>query len=293
MSLFSVVIPSYDRPDLLVRLLESIRRQTFRDFDVTVVDDASADREAYTLVIARFSREIPLRFLRNDENRGAPFSRNRGIAESRGEFVAFVDDDDEWLPAKLERQAALIRGAPARVGLVYTWADEVGEDGAVTHRYRAVQRGDVLARLIDDCFVPSPTVAVRREVFDRSGDFDESLPSCQDWDMWTRIAETGYEFDVVEEVLALHHKHGRASIGTSSQSRQGYFKYYTKHALLYERARMTRNLSEKYRGLAHWAALSGDHDLARAALCRSVGLWTGNWKSWVRYMQLLFRAGRS
>lgn len=287
LSLFSVVIPSCDRPDLLERLLESVRRQTFRDFDVTIVDDASADKEAYRIVIARFSREIPLRYLRNEENRGAQFSRNRGLARATGEFVAFVDDDDEWLPVKLERQAALFLRAPAQVGLVYAWADEMGQDGSVTHRYRAVHRGDVLPRLIDDCFVPSPTVVVRREAFARTGDFDEGLPSCQDWDMWTRLSESGYEFDVVEEVLALHHKHGRASVGTSSRSRQGFFKYYTKHTALYERAGMTRNLSEKYRGLAHWAVLSGDRDLARAALSRSVGLWMGNWKAWTRYLQFL------
>lgn len=287
MSFFSVLIPSYDRPDLLARLLESIRRQTFRDFDVTVVDDASAEREAYRLVVSRFSREIHLRYVRSEEHRGAQFSRNLGLAESTGEFVAFVDDDDEWLPTKLERQAALILGVPARVGLVYAWADAMGADGAVSHRYRAVHRGEVLARLIDDCFIPSPTVVVRREAFGRTGGFDESLPSCQDWDMWTRIAAAGYGFDVVEEVLALHHKHGRASIGTSSQSRLGFFKYYSKHAVLYERAGKTRNLSEKYRGLAHAAVLSGDRDLASAALCRSVGLWKGNWKAWMRYVQFL------
>ncbi len=287
MSLFSVVIPSFNRADFLARLLESIRRQSFRDFDVVVVDDASADRQAYERVEAQFSRDFPLRFLRNKENRGAQYCRNRGIAESQGELVAFVDDDDEWLPAKLERQAAVVRASGERLGLVYAWADAVDEDGTVLERYRAAHRGCVLAELLDACFVPSPTVVVRRAVLERAGWFDESLPSCQDWDMWTRIAEAGYDVDLAQEVLALHHKHGRARIGTSPGALEGFHRCYAKHAALYERTGMTKNLSEKYRWLAHRAALAGDRDLAKTALRRSIALWKGNGKAWLRYAQLL------
>lgn len=286
MSLFSIVTPSYNRPDFLERLLESICRQTIRDFEVFVIDDASLDQEAYDRVIGRFSKDINLQYLRNEVNRGAQYSRNRGVAASAGKLIAFVDDDDEWLPGKLERQAALFSSASERLGLVYTWADAVSEETIVLHQYRAVHQGNVLAALLDACFIPSPTVVVRRAAIEKLGGFDESLPSCQDWDMWTRVAEAGYDIAVVKDVLALHHKHPRASIGASSRSLEGFFRFYEKHTVLYKRLGMERNLSEKYRGLAYQANKTDNRNMVKLALRRSITHWKTNVKAWVRYVQL-------
>lgn len=285
MSLFSIVTPSYNRPDFLGRLLDSICRQTIQDFDVFVIDDASQDRDAYAYVINHFSQYISLRYFRNEVNRGAQYSRNRGVAESSGELIAFVDDDDEWMPRKLEQQAALFSAASAQLGLVYTWADAVNEESIVTHSYRAFHHGNVLAALLDACFIPSPTVIVRRAVIEKLGGFDESLPSCQDWDMWIRIADAGFHIDVVKDILALHHKHQRASIGASGRSLEGFFRFYEKHADLYKRLGMARNLSEKYRGLAYQADKTGHCKIAQLSLRRSITLWKTNIKAWVRYIQ--------
>lgn len=287
MSLFSIVTPSYNRPDFLGRLLESICRQTIRDFEVFVIDDASSDQEAYERVVGHFSQAIPLRYLRNEVTRGAQYSRNRGVAASTGKLIAFVDDDDEWMPQKLERQAALFSAASEKLGLVYTWADAMNEETVVSHQYRAIHQGNVLAALLEACFIPSPTVVVRRAAIEKLGGFDESLPSCQDWDMWTRIAEAGYDVDVVKDILALNHKHQRASIGTSRRSLEGFFRFYEKHTDLYKRLGMTRNLSEKYRGLAYQANKTDNRDIAILALRRSFTLWKTNVKAWIRYIQLL------
>jgi len=165
----------------------------------------------------------------------------------------------------------------------------VGEDGIVLHQYRDTHRSNALAALLDSCFIPSPTVVVRRAAIEEAGGFDESLPSCQDWDMWTRVAATGFDIEVAEDVLALHHKHGRASIGNSNRCLEGYARFYAKHAVLYDRMGMTRNLSEKYRGLAHQANLTSNRELAGMALRHSIALWRANGKAWVRYLQLLLR----
>jgi len=286
-SLFSVVVPTYQRAVLLERLLESIARQTTRDFEVLVIDDASGDEYRYERVIERFSGEYPLRYLRNDTNRGAQYSRNRGVSASNGELIAFVDDDDEWLPRKLEREAAVFGGAAPSVGLVYSWADAVAEDGAVVHRYRAVVRGNALREILEACFIPSPTVVVRRVVLEKVGIFDESLESCQDWDMWTRVVVAGFDIEVAEEVLALHHRHTGPSVGASPRSLEGYRNFYGKHMQQYERMGMHKNLSEKFRALAQQAARAGDRETARYALHRSIRLWMANWKAWVRYAQSL------
>ena len=105
--------------------------------------------------------------------------------------------------------------------------------------------------------------------------------------MWTRIVEAGYNIDVAKEVLALHLKHGRASIGTSHRSLEGYLRFYAKHTALYKRMGLTKDLSEKYRGLAYQANGQTDRELAGKALHCSIALWKGNWKAWVRYVQFL------
>ena len=100
--LASIIIPSYNRADFLKRLLESIADQTFQNYEVIVIDDSSEDIEGYRRVIDHFSAIMNLVCLRNNKNKGAPFSRNRGIKAAKGEYIALVDDDDEWLPLSME-----------------------------------------------------------------------------------------------------------------------------------------------------------------------------------------------
>ncbi|HVY81202.1 MAG TPA: glycosyltransferase family A protein [Steroidobacteraceae bacterium] len=224
----SIVIPTFRRPEMLARLLASIAAQTYQRYEVIVVDDGSALSD-YAPVLAAMRPRLPrLTFLRNDSNRGACYCRNRGIFQAQHTLIALVDDDDEWLPHKLERQVQAFAEAPASVGLVYTWTDVV-ENGVRTPLYRATIEGRSLPRLLGECFIPSPSVMARRAALFEAGLFDETLPSCQDWDMWTRILACGYEARVVPEVLALYHKHGAPSVGTSPRARAGYTRYYRKH----------------------------------------------------------------
>lgn len=227
----SIVIPTFARPATLRRLLDSILLQTHADYEVIVVDDCSPQADEYERLRREYAgRFAQFSFLRNPGNRGAPFSRNRGIREARYEFVALVDDDDEWLPRKLERQWQIFERAPERVGLVYTWTDVV-ERGERRPFYRACIEGACLSQLVSECFVPSPSVMLRKRALLEAGLFDERMPSCQDWDMWTRVLARGYEARVAREVLTLYHKQEGASIGTSPRARAGYVMYYRKHVL--------------------------------------------------------------
>jgi glycosyltransferase involved in cell wall biosynthesis len=194
-----------------------------------VVDDGSPERGAYAELVQQFSSLFrELAYLRNDSNRGASHSRNRGIRQAKHELVALVDDDDEWLPRKLQRQVEVFAAAPMDVGLVYTWTDVVEGESLVPF-YRAEIQGRCYPRILKECFIPSPSVMVRKSALVRAGLFDERLPSCQDWDMWTRIFRKGYEARVVKEVLALYHKQSSHSVGTSREARKGYAMYYRKH----------------------------------------------------------------
>ena len=238
----SVVIPTFRRPEMLRRLLVSIAAQTYPSYEVIVVDDCSPERD-YATVVAEMRPRLPqLIFLRNDSNRGAPYSRNRGILAARHPLIALVDDDDEWLPRKLEQQVRAFAAAPDHVGLIYTWTDVV-ENGIREPLYRASVEGRSLPSLLGECFIPSPSVMARRAALLDTGLFDETLPSCQDWDMWTRMLARGYEMRVVPEVLTLYHKHDADSVGTSPRARAGYARYYHKHFWKLLRFRQWRQLA--------------------------------------------------
>jgi glycosyltransferase involved in cell wall biosynthesis len=201
----SVIIPTQHRPALLPRALGSALEQTCRDLEVLVVDDGPSDAAAAAV---RQIGDPRVRYLRHDTARGAAAARNTGLARATGAFVAFLDDDDTWMPEKLARQVACFAGQDESLGLVYCSSLKYSD---ITHRVisesraRPLQRGhvDFFRRTLFGTSVP----LIRRAALDAVGGFDESLPGVQDRDMWIRLAMR-YRFDCVAEILVRHHIHG-------------------------------------------------------------------------------------
>lgn len=232
----SIVIPTYKRPDYLDRLLQSISEQTFREYEVIVVDDNSPNSDEYSPVIEKYKSVFSeFTFLCNETNKGAPYSRNRGILKSKYDLIALVDDDDEWLPRKLEKQVEIFVSNNQFLGLVYTWTDAVDDAGNIVHQYRSEITGCPKKDILRECFIPSPSVMVRKKTIIAAGLFDESFPSCQDWDMWTRIILKGCNIDVVKETVTIYHKHNRGNIGNTNNAKKGYKMFYIKYFLSYIR----------------------------------------------------------
>ncbi|RCW47884.1 glycosyltransferase family 2 protein [Paenibacillus prosopidis] len=228
----SIVIPTYKRPDYLERLLNSISNQTFKSYEIIVVDDNSPNRSEYDQLVTKYIKIFDkFRFLRNDENKGAPYSRNRGIKLAKYDFIALVDDDDEWLPEKLEKQIEMFSNGDEKLGIVYTWTDTVNSEKEVLHQYRNIVEGSPKKEILKGCFIPSPSVMVKKSHIISAGLFDENLPSCQDWDMWTRMILDGSECRVVKSVQTLYYKHDSGSIGLSKKAYLGFKIYFKKHAI--------------------------------------------------------------
>lgn len=200
----SVIIPAYNAADFIGQAIASVLGQTFADFELIVVDDGSTD--GMGAVVAQFQDErLGYVYQRNRERSAA---RNTGIRLARGEFIAFLDADDRWLPQKLARQVARLRANP-QVGLVYV-GGFVEEDGRVFFEQKCRFRGDVLGPLLteDNIVTGSASSAiVRRECFAKVGLFDEQSSVCEDWEMWIRIARH-YPFDFVPEPLVRLRVHG-------------------------------------------------------------------------------------
>ncbi|MGE0040286.1 MAG: glycosyltransferase family 2 protein [Vicinamibacterales bacterium] len=195
--LVSVVVPNYNCGRFLVRTLESVFSQSYANLEVVVVDDESTDDSLE--VLAGYGDRI--RVVRQ-RNQGVSVARNRGIQESRGELIAFLDADDEWHPEKLARQVPLF--ADERVGLVHCGVEYIDENGRPLGTNLTGRRGTVL----EDCALLRGTVVlaggstavVRRRCFDRAGGFDPELSTAADWDMWRRIA-CHEAIDMVREPL--------------------------------------------------------------------------------------------
>jgi glycosyltransferase involved in cell wall biosynthesis len=195
----SVVLPTYNREDVVGRAIESVLEQSYRDFELIVVDDGSTDD---TAAVVRSFDDPRVAFLEYEENSGAPAARNTGIREAAGEFIAFQDSDDEWHPEKLEKQMEVFADAPPSVGVVYTGFTRVGEETETYHPGPGVdpKEGDVHQSLLRQNFVTTQAAVVRAQCFEDVGGFDERLPRFQDWELWIRISRE-YAFKLVDQSL--------------------------------------------------------------------------------------------
>ena len=193
----SVVIPVFNRPAALRRAIDSVLAQTYQQFEILVVDDASTDDTASVVSALNDPRII---LIRHTSRLGGSAARNSGIRASRAPYLAFLDSDDEWMPTKLQRQLDMFEQSPNEVGLVYAGFERLLADGQVTtHMPR--DRTNLARRLLIDNVIGGASVGiVRRAVFERVEPFDCALLSGQDVDLWLRICES-YSADFVPEVL--------------------------------------------------------------------------------------------
>lgn len=178
----SVVIPTYNRARLVMEAVDSVLEQSFRDFELVVIDDGSTDGTAERL--APYGDRIRLC---RQENRGASAARNAGIRRARGRYICFLDSDDLWLKDKLQAQMDLVVRDPL-VKVCHTeeiWIRRgVRVNPMKKHRKYS---GWILEKMLPLCIVSLSSVLIAREVFDQVGLFDESLPACEDYDLWLRI----------------------------------------------------------------------------------------------------------
>lgn len=183
----SAIIPTRNRSSKLRRAIDSVLRQTYQDFEIIVVSDGSTDDTEQA--VASFP-DARIRLITHESARGASAARNSGIRVARGKYLAFLDDDDAWLPDKLEIQVPVLDQAPAKVGLVYGWMVYLDQDGREVRLYRPEVQGDVFVEMLGrQAIGNSSTVMIRREVVETVGEFDENLPKWNDGEYWQRISK--------------------------------------------------------------------------------------------------------
>jgi glycosyltransferase involved in cell wall biosynthesis len=202
----SVIIPTYNSARFLAEAIDSVLAQSFKDFEIVVIDDGSTD-ETKALML-RYGP--PVRYI-YQENSGVAEARNRGIKESRGRYVAFLDADDTWFPNKLERQVGSLENPDNKDScrICYSAFAVVDSDLSPLFENRSQRRASALEDLLlrGNIVGSICTVLAERSLFSTAGGFDRALSQCADWDMWVRLA-AHTEFLYIDEPLVTDRHHG-------------------------------------------------------------------------------------
>jgi glycosyltransferase involved in cell wall biosynthesis len=195
--LVSIVIPVYNRENYIFTAVKSVLYQTFRHWELLIVDDASTDDTYFSVLNLVDNKKIFYYYL--PVNRGVSYARNFGIKHSKGEYIAFLDSDDFWLPEKLEKQIDYMINRNFKI----CQTDEIWirKNRFVNPKKKHKKiEGDIFLKSLELCMVSPSAVMINREVFERVGGFDESLTACEDYDLWLRVS-LKYKVGLLNEKL--------------------------------------------------------------------------------------------
>jgi glycosyltransferase involved in cell wall biosynthesis len=201
--LVSVILPTYNRAKLLPRSVESVLNQTYKNFELIIIDDGSTDntKEVVQEYIRKDKRVI---YLKHRKNKGGSAARNTGIKKAKANYIAFQDSDDEWIYNKLEKQVKIIKKSSYSKKVIYTSFVKVVGTGAYYLPGKDVnkKRGMIYKELLRGNFIGFPTILIDKECFKRVGLLDERFPRNQDWELFLRISKK-YPFCFIDEPLLL------------------------------------------------------------------------------------------
>jgi len=236
----SIIIPTYNSEKFLDRAIKSVINQTYKNWELIIVDDFSTDktREIIKNWEAKDKRICSI-FL--EKNSGGPaHPKNKGFEISQGEYIAYLDQDDEWLPQKLEKQLAIFTKYPnQKIGLVSCGANIVDDSGKLLMTINANGNNKSFSdMLIADYVTSNSSVLIPRKVIEEVGPRDESknIGYYEDWDMWVRIMANGYMLKFVEEPLinySIHANNFSRNADKLKRAQQN-AAFYNKHKKLYQ-----------------------------------------------------------
>lgn len=247
----SVIIPTYNRANLLLEALKSVLKQTYQKFEIIVIDDNSSD---HTSEIIKDLGDSRIRYYKLSKNQGAPAARNLGIERSRGDLIAFLDSDDRWVFNKLEEQIEIF-SKDEKIGVVYTGIK------VINYHFNKIiipsKRGNLSNLLLTENYVGSTSsVMIKKVLLLEVGGFDLNFKSCQDWDLFIRLSQKA-DFDFVEEPLVLYYEHDGDRISTNTKSiLDGYSKIQSKYSTLISNL-SKKDLQHHYRNMGKQILITG------------------------------------
>lgn len=235
----SIILPTFNRKHCIKKAVESVLRQTWQDFELLIVDDASTDgTEEYV----RLFPDGQINYIKLSQNVGASGARNIGIRNARGKYIAFQDSDTQWTDTKLELQVAYMEKADPSVAMVYSPYKRIYQDYSIVYPSFDVpleeKSGDILPFLLEHPLVDTPTMLVRRSVLDELDGFDDSMRALVDYDLSIRIAQR-YRIEIIDEILLLSHHEGDSISNDAAGHIRSSFYILKKHRALFEQYGMS------------------------------------------------------
>lgn len=222
----SVIIPTHNRANLLKKAIESVRKQTFQDLEIIIINDASTD-ETEQLLQHLAALDNRIRVITNQKSLGGSKSRNMGISASKGEWIAFLDDDDIWLPKKIERQLTMLSNHPN--ALACSCAFIVNYPFMIKKVRLTPSHISLNSLLISNSLGGASVCVCSARVVKQMGGFDENLRSAQDWDLWVRLRLMG-EIVSINEPLVHYQVHFNYRISNDMSAKySGSRRFYLQH----------------------------------------------------------------
>lgn len=288
----SVILTCYNHIEYLPLAYAGIFGQTFQDYEVIAIDDGSTDGSREWLQ----NNTAGAKLIFNEENLGTYASINRAIKASAGEFIAILNDDDVWMPNKLERQAEFLQSHPA-AGLVHTGGEFIGPNGEIIpgsplgFPYPEFESGNMLCQLIAYNRIIISAALVRRSAYEKVGLFNESLFGLGDWEMWLRIAEH-FEMGFLSEKLTQYRVHGSNACLQESkmwrderQIREWIASRRPEYLASFgDRPRMVKAIAHNDACLGTILAADGEPAAARRHYAKSLKAMPFRFKSYVRWL---------
>lgn len=218
-TLVTVIIPTFRRTTTLKRAIESVSCQTYTNIEIIVVDDnidQKLSNEVKTIVTTFNNPNLILH--KNEKNLGGALARNVGIELAHGEYIAFLDDDDWYYPAKIEKQMALIEKSK-QIGIVYCWTESRNKYGSVETIYKYCYKGNLVYQAMYDCMAATSQWLCRKKAILDVGMFS-NVPCKQDSNLILKMMLAGYQIDYVPEVLSVYDSSGKNRISTQNHKKR-------------------------------------------------------------------------
>lgn len=184
----SIIIPTYNRKDMLIESALSVLNQTYKDFELIIVDDGSKDgTEEKVNKLINLYKNFRIRYIKFKENKGPAFARNRGAQLAKGKYLAFLDSDDLWLKNKLKLQLEFMK----KNNYLISQTDEIwirmGKKVNPMNKHKK-PTGDIFQKCLELCCVSPSSVVIAKEIFFEFDGFDENFLACEDYDLWLRMS---------------------------------------------------------------------------------------------------------
>jgi len=239
---FTAIIATFNRADMLREAIQSVLAQTFKDFELIIVDDHSTDN---TKDIAASIQDSRVRYIVNDHLKGNSGARNAGISRAEGKWVAFLDDDDTWFPEKLELVYQKIGASDDSVGLIYTGVVFYNFDsGQCVSKRLPEKKGWIQSELIIENYIGTPSaVCVRTDILRKIEGFDERINHFEDGELYVRIAGLS-KVEFVKEVLTYYRTSNMDKVSISLENGlQSFDLFWEKHKELINKSPRLRHLA--------------------------------------------------